>query len=194
MGLFNRKDKGEEPDADEIAAAEDVDDEPRVNVLTISPPQSRPPFPVALGAPRGIVERLDYEQRLNSYLVNIDSVYLGDAWRETPKRRRWLIRNYERFLRMLSAEDQADPWAAWNAYVKSGAKALPISSEERYEKAEIAVHAHLAQMGATFTPKPKLIDAGFKPSSVFARYDAARAKIAAKSAPPPAPEVGDGGK
>ena len=57
---------------------------------------------------------------------------------------------------------------------------------------EIAVHAHLAKMGATFTPKPRIIDAGFPPSDVFKRYDVARAKLAAKPNPAAA-EVKDGG-
>lgn len=193
MRLLNRRrSEDREPAAEEIAAAEeDADDEP--DVLTILQPRTRPQFPVALGAPRGIVERLDYEQRLNSYLVNIDSVYLGDAWRETPKRRRWLIRNYERFLRMLSAEDEVDPWRTYNEYIASGAKALPISSEERLEKAEIAVHAHLAKMGATFTPKPRIIEADFKPAEVFKRYAEVKAKLAAARSAP-SPEVEDGGE
>lgn len=187
MPLWGRKKASEDP-AERETRDEEYESDRVVTAEIVSIPRSAPapapPVPrfSAIGARpiAQVVERLDFPQRMDGYLANLDSVFIAEAWLQHPKHRRWLTRNYERFLRMISpivaeVTHSGDPAGLWHAY-KSKYGALPLMSEERMEEAEVAAHDAIAKLGMGPTPRPTLIASDLDPKEVFARYAVARAK------------------
>ena len=103
--LRRRRDEDASPPPDR--EVEEVEARPVEVVAIARAPASAPPvkpgFTGAVERRAQVVERLDFEQRMEGYLNGLDAVYTAEAWREHPKHRRWLTRNYERYLRKFIA-------------------------------------------------------------------------------------------